>query len=74
MKSTPWYWPCEDEGDHPERLLPAGSRDNLCAERQHVVGQRHVESERERRATWRRQGEVPDYPRWREVWGEPGDT
>lgn len=74
MKSTPWYWPCEDEGDHPERLLPARSRDHLCAERQHVVGQRHIECEREGRATWCRQGEVPDYPRWREVWGEPGDT
>ena len=63
--------PDEDDGEPPERLLPARARDHIRTQRQQVVRQGHVESEAEFQARRRDQSQLADDPGRRKVRGKP---
>lgn len=68
--ASPWWagtveqggLPNEEDGEPPERLLPAGSRDHVGTQRQQVVRQGHIESEAELQACRRDQSQLSDDP------------
>lgn len=75
-EQEPWSrggLPNEEDGEPPERLLPAGSRDHVGTQRQQVVRQGHIESEAELQACRRDQSQLSDDPGGCEIRSKPAD-